>query len=79
MSQNKKRKFFRQATRTSRSRDLEARLQPLPPMPENNSQQDRSDGGKYCTGRSIRKADAGRKTREGREQFTESFRKRFNQ
>ncbi|MFR1150207.1 MAG: hypothetical protein ACLSDM_00965 [Butyricicoccus sp.] len=67
MSQNKK-KFF---GKRKNEQELE-QTQTLPPMPENNSDKTVQTE-EYCTGRSIRKADADEN--EKAEQLAKSFAK----
>ena len=73
MSQNKK-KFF---GKHKNEQELE-QTQTLPPMPENNSDKTVQTEENTAPEEASEKADADKKN-EKAEQFTESFRKRFNQ
>lgn len=75
MSQNKK-KFFGKH-KDEQEQDLE-QTQPLPPMPENNSDKTVQTEENTAPEEASEKADVDEKN-EKAEQFTESFRKRFNQ
>ena len=75
MSQNKK-KFFGKH-KDEQEQDLE-QTQPLPSMPENTADKTVQTEGNTASEEASEKADADEKN-EKAEQFTESFRKRFNQ
>ena len=75
MSQNKK-KFFGKH-KDEQEQDLE-QMQPLPSMPENTADKTVQTEENTAPEEASEKADADEKN-EKAEQFTESFRKRFNQ